>query len=204
MERRDNYRIQASQAKQLFLSYDQQRLIEKLGLRSDESYLYPVFLGSRYRIHRQTADFQRQDGEHWVDGNSFGEVMTLLDMICDSREDRFLTGTLKNMQGFGLQFHQNLLEEGRNPVADFYQSDIPGLRRACEALNGRRITGGDVAYAIELFDGLEIAFRFWEADDEFNASIRYFWDENALMYLKYETMYFAVGFLEQRIRELMT
>ena len=33
--------------------------------------------------------------------------------------------------------------------------------------------------------------------------LRLLWDENALMYLKYETMYFAVGLLRQRFRELM-
>ena len=37
MERVDNYAIQAAQAKERFLTYDQQKLIDKLKLRHDET-----------------------------------------------------------------------------------------------------------------------------------------------------------------------
>ena len=45
--------------------------------------------------------------------------------------------------------------------------------------------------------------QLWFGDEEFPASLRYLWDENALMYLKYETMYFARALLLRRIREKM-
>ena len=60
--RRDNYRIQAEQAKAHFLTYDQEALIRKFGLEWDDRYLYVTFLSSRYRIDRRNADFQRQNG----------------------------------------------------------------------------------------------------------------------------------------------
>ena len=62
---------------------------------------------------------------------------------------------------------------------------------------------GDVSFAFELFDGLRIWLQFWEGDEEFPPRLRFLWDENALQYLKYETMYFAVPLLLQRIRENM-
>lgn len=200
MERRDNYQIQADRAKQLFLRFDQQKLIRKFGLKADATYLYVNFLCKLYRIHRETADISYREGEAWKDGNSFGEVMTLLDLVCDSREDRYLSGRWKDMLSFGRMFHGNLLNE-RDPWAVKFDADPEGLRRACLALNGKLFPQGDVAYAIELFDGLQVVVQLWQSDEEFPPSLRFLWDENALMYLKYETMHFARGLILQRILE---
>ena len=203
MSRPDNYGIQARQAKQRFLTYDQDALIAKLRLEFDETYLYVPMLGTRYRLHRHSGDLQRQSGPLWMDANTFAQVMTLLDLVCDSREDRFLTGRWKNMSAFGLLFHRNLLEGAKDPWAEKFEQNPDLFRRACTALGGRSLNIGDIAYAIELFDGLEIALQLWFGDEEFPASLRFLWDENALMYLKYETMYYAKDLLLERIREHM-
>ena len=60
-----------------------------------------------------------------------------------------------------------------------------------------------MAFALELFDGLKIAIQFWEGDEEFAPRVRYLWDSNALMYLKYETMWFAIGMMQRRILQEM-
>ena len=203
MERKDNYRIQADQAKQRFLTYDQDRLIRKLKAPADAEYIYVRFLTEPYRLDRKSGDIRRRVDDTWVDGNSYGEVMTLLDLVCDSREDRYLSGRWKSMGDFGLMFHKNLLEEKRDKMADLFDRDPEGFRRACEALGGRPIPGSDIGYAVELFDGLEIGVQFWHGDDEFYPRLRYLWDENALQYIRYETMYFAVPLLLERIRERM-
>ena len=202
MERRDNYAVQASQAKEVFLRYDQEALCRKLGLGSDEEYIYAVLLGKRYRIHRTTAGFHRLDGDTWTAADSFGEVMTLLDLICDSREDRYLAGRWKNMLSFGLQFHRDLMG-GPDPTAERFAADPEAFARACEAMGGERLPQGDVGYAIELFDGLKIGIQLWLGDDEFPSALKYMWDENALMYIRYETMYYAVGLLRRWIMEEM-
>ena len=38
-------------------------------------------------------------------------------------------------------------------------------------------------------------------DEEFPPGLRFLWDENALMYIRYETMYYAKGLLLQRLAE---
>ena len=201
MARVNNYLIQAQQAKERFLTYDQQKLIDKFHLEHDETYLYPRLVGRRYRLHRKTGDLQYSTGDGWRDGNSYEEVMTLLDLLCDSRDDRVLSGRWQNMQSFGLQFHRNLLEERRDPTADRFDRNPDRLRRAAEALGAEAITGGDMGYAFELFDGLKIGLLFWHGDEEFFPRIRYLWDANAKQYIRYETMYFAVNLLLRRIRE---
>ena len=201
VEKRDNYQIQAGQAKQRFLTYDQERLIRKLNATADKSYIFVSLLGEPYRLDRKTGDIQRCEGGQWVDGNSFAEVMTILDLVCDSREDRYISGRWKSMGQFGMQFHQNLLEDERDKVADLFDADPESLHRACKAVGGREIPGADISYAVELFDGLEIGVQFWHGDDEFYPRLRYLWDENALQYIRYETMYYAVGLLRQRLSE---
>ena len=203
MARTNNYSLQAQQAKAHFTTYDQNRLIAKLGLHADETYLYPVLLSETYRIHREIGNICRKTEAGWVDANSFEEVMTLLDLVCDSREDRFLSGRWKNMTDFGLMFHRNLLENKVDPWAEKFQADPEGFRRACLALGGKPFSLGDIAYSIELFDGLPVLVQLWFGEEEFPASLRLLWDENALMYIKYETMYFAKALLLQKIEALM-
>ena len=198
----DNYALQAKCAKARFLTYDQEKLILKFALPHDERYLYPTMLGQLHRLSRTTGDLERQTPQGWVDANSFREVMTLLDMLCDSREDRHLSGRWKNMLSFGRMFHQNLLEE-KDPWAEKFQAEPEKFRKACLALGGVAIPQGDIAYAIELFEGLRIGVQLWFGDEEFPPNLRYLWDENALMYLKYETMYFARALLLRRLREEM-
>lgn len=199
MAKPDNYAIQAQDAKNRFLTYDQEKIIEKFHLQADADYLYPVMLGSPYRLCRKTGNLERKEGEVWVNANTFGEVMTLLDMLCDARENRYLAGRYKQQQHFGLMFHQNFAEDRKNPLALAFDEDEAALRRACHALGGKDFPGGDYGCMIELFDGLGIGLLFWHGDEEFAPRQRFFWDENALMWLRYETMYYAVGILQQQL-----
>lgn len=201
MARINNYTIQAEQAKRRFLTYDQAAIIRKFRLKADSAYLYPVMLGRAYRVSRATGDVEKRIAGQWVDGNSFEEVMTLLDMLCDARADRHLSGRWKNMQSFGLLFHRTLLEDQRDPTAERFDREPEVLRLALKALNSLPFPGADIGGAVELFDGLRIAVQFWHADEEFAPRLRYLWDENALQYIRYETMYYAVSLLKDRLTE---
>lgn len=203
MERVDNYLLQARQAKQYFLRYDQDALIAKLKLKADDEYLYVNLLCEPYRIRRDTGDMERCHRGNWVDANSHREVMTILDLVCDSRADRFVTGRWKIMQAFGMQFHSGLLEKERDPWAIRFDRDPESLHRACLALGGKAIPGADICYSIEFFDGLPLCIQFWHGDEEFSPRLRYLWDENADRWLKYETMYFALNLFHARMAEEM-
>ena len=199
MARPDNYALQAQDAKDRFLTYDQNKIIEKFHLKADEDYLYPVMLSCTYRLCRKTGDLQRKEGGVWADANTFGEVMTLLDMLCDAKEHRCLSGRYKQQQHFGLMFHQNFAEDAKNPLALAFDRNEDALRQACRALGARDFPGGDYGCVIELFDGLCIGLLFWHGDEEFAPRQRFFWDENALQWIRYETMYYAVGLLRQQL-----
>lgn len=202
-EKRNNYAIQALQAKKRFLTYDQQELIRRCRLRTDRDYLYTRLLAEDYRIHRQTGDMERLHRGEWVDGNSFHEVMTILDWLCDSRADRYITGRWINVITHGNYFHGSLQEETSDPHAALFDRQPEAFRKACLDMGGEELPGADIGYAIELIDGLRIFVQLWHGDEEFPPRLRCLWDENTTRYLRYETTWFAVGLLMERIRKNM-
>ena len=145
---------------------------------------------------------QRMCDGAWVDGNSFGEVMTILDWLCDSRQDRYVTGRFGNIVSQGPAFHRQL-QEGGDPNAELFSRNPAEFCIACEALGGERVSGADIAYTIELVDGLQILVQLWHGDEEFPAQLQLMWDENATRYIRYETTWYAAGLLISRIREYM-
>ncbi len=203
MEHRDNYALQVRAAQAYFQNYDQEALIRKFSLAHDETYLYFTMAARPYRLRRWDAALEKMVEGLWRDGNSHSEVMTALDVICDAKENRFLTGRWKSMQNFGLQFHRTLLEDRPTREALAFDRDPAGLAQACRTLGGRALPGADVSFALPLLLGLEVCLQFWQGDEEFAPRLYWLWDENALMYIKYETMYFAVNLLLSRLEEEM-
>ena len=197
----DNYQIQLENAQKFFLTYDQETLIRKFRLKNDGDYLYITMFSAPYRLSRKDGTLERFR-DTWENANTFGEVMTLLDILCDSREDRFLTGRWVSTQYFGKHIHAGLLEPEYDALADAFDHHPGALEKACKKLRARPIKGGDEAWAVEVIDGLEIGIFFWHADEEFPAQLRFFWDENAPMYIRYETMHYTIGHLRQLLRSL--
>ena len=66
------------------------------------------------------------------------------------------------------------------------------MRNACISLSGKELEKGDVAFKLNLFPFLPIIIRFWEADDEFPASLQILADRNTLDYMHYVCTYTSV------------
>lgn len=201
MTQRNNYQIQAMQAKKLFLTYDQQELIDRCRLRADGAYLYTRLLSEDYRICRKTGHMERLHNGCWIDGNGFHEVMTILDWLCDSRRDRYITGRWINLINHGHYFHRSLQEDAKDSNAELFDKNPDEFDSACRALGGEKLPGADIGYAIELIDGLRIFVQLWRGDEEFPPRLRCLWDENTARYLRYETTWYAVGLLMERLKE---
>ena len=46
-----------------------------------------------------------------------------------------------------------------------------------------------------MFPFLPVQLRFWDADEEFPAQLRFLWDRNTLKFLHFETVYYVIGHL---------
>lgn len=200
----DNYALAAQQARARFLTYDQSAIAAKSPVTLDETYLYLKVLNRPCRIHRQTGIHAWRIGDTWQESLAFNETLTIFDYLCDAKTNRRLTGEYMAMSNFGLQFHSGLLEQAKATPLELAIDHDPGrLRRACTDLGGVPFPKGDAAYVLPLFPDLPIAIQFWHSDEDFPPQLRYFWDKASLDYLRYETMFYAVGIVTGELRSKM-
>lgn len=197
----NNYELSRDRAQEFFLRFDQNKIIADWQLKHDRCFLYLDFFGRPYRIARETGEIFRQ----W-DGRKAGfqEVLTIFDLLCHPGEDKCPSGnyapvnSLKGVPraaGVGTDFHSG--------AAGIFDSRPDVFRAACIALGAEEVPMGDLGFRFPVFSGLSVILKFYHADEEFPASLTLLWDDHALMYMHYETVFYAAGFLLGAIREEM-
>ena len=198
MGRVSNYELARRQAMQLYLSFDEAEIAERLGLQRDDKGILVSFLGRPYRAERQGGVLRRLwDGAE----GGFGETLTVYDYLCESKRGCHPAGeyvTVGSLQAVVT----STIGGGMNAAAvKWFASDMERARRRCLAMGGRETGQGDLGFAFPVFaGGLDLRLSFWAADEDFPASLRLYWDKNVLDYIRFETTYYAGGFL---LEELM-
>lgn len=200
-----NYDITRDKMRTEFLRYDQQRMISKYGLDHDDDYLYVDFTGHTYRIGRNTGIVEWSDDDfHTVQEGDFNESMILYDILCYAKDDCSLAGTYCMVNSLkGVVHSSGLGDSFYQKQAQKYGGHTDELKKACSVLGERIPMNGDVAAKLYPFSFLPVILQFWEADDEFPANLKFMFDENVLQYMHYETLYYLMGHLVNRINELM-
>ena len=202
MERKNNYEIQAGQARKLFCAHDLDAVARAHGLRTDGDFLYLRLLSEDYRVSRADGYIARRDSGAWLPADGFDETLTIFDLLCDAKPGRRAAGAWKTTLDFGGQVHRG--PDGARIARMRWSCCTTGGRscceRACLRLGGTPMAGADVSFSLPFFEELRIAVQFWHGDDEFAPRLRVLWDANADQYLRYETMYYAIGLLKSRLR----
>ena len=200
-----NYEITRNQMRGEFVKYDQENMIRKFSLRNDASYIYINFMSREYRIDRKTGvvEWSENDFSTIVEAD-YNESMTIYDILCYSRDDcslsgnfcpvNLLKGTVKTSGG-----SSNLFQN----AADSFSGKQKELECVCRVLGEDPGLKGDVAVKLYPFPFLPVILQFWEADDDFPASLNFLFDENILDYMHFETVFFMTGHILKRIGEMM-
>ena len=201
-----NYEKMKNDMAKVFLKYDRETMIRKFDLSYDENFLYLVCLDRNYRISCQTGQVSwSEDGFRTEESAGYNEAMTIYDVLCSSKEDCRLLGEWVNVNSLPAVLGGNLKKGGDffQHAADYFDGKTKELARACEAIGGKKLERGDVAYELALFPFLLVIVRFWESDEEFPASLQILTDKNMLDYMHYETVMFALSHLMSRLKEEM-
>ena len=201
-----NYEKMKQDGQRQFLKYEQEPFIQKFALKHDEKYIYINFLKHEYRVERTSGKVTWSD-DGFVNEKEAGmhEVMTIFDVFCYSEDGCHPSGEFANMhsmsaiKGSSAALGNSFFEKEEQ----FFDKNIDKLAKACEILGGVKSGKGDVAYQIPLFEFLSFAISFWESDEEFPASLQIFVDKNTLQFMHYETMWYAVSHMLDRIKEEM-
>lgn len=206
MEIKSNYDIQAEKCKLEFTKMNHEKIAEKFKLYFDDDYLYIYFLNQKYRLNKGNGNIEKTDDEVNYLPGKFNEIMTILDVFAYSKNELKLSGkwiNVTNLKGVirtgSIVSHIDLFASR----AKNFSGKINALIKVCEKLNGRKINQGDVGYIIDIFEFLPIMFIFYEEDSEFPAECKFLWDENILDYMHYETTFYIVNHIFDRLEELI-
>lgn len=204
-----NYEIFKQQALKRILTFDQEQIIERLSLASDENYIYVKFFGRLYRLNRQNPEMERSDQNRmiWQDASP-NEVLTIGDLFCHTPDPIRLSGTFMSLQSLNRVKSgttQTTLASGMfEKTAQIFDQKMEQLQKACEQLGGIPAGKGDVAYEFPLFEQIHVRFSFYGSDDEFDPQITMLFDSEICNYLFYETLYYVVGIVTDRLVELVS
>ena len=195
----NNYAVQVERARALFCTRDRGAMCARLGLTQTADGDIPLrFLGENYRV--------RPDGTVLTSGGaaaSFGAAMAIYDVLARDNApvlsgDFVPTAALHRIHGTHA-VHEDL----NSPAARRFAGRAAELSAALAARGGRRWGPGDVSYILDVFDFFPVCLRFYDADEEFPASLQFLWDANALDFLYYETLWYVMGELVEDIARVV-
>ena len=204
-ETKSNYDVMRDQMRGEFVKYDQDKMIKKFSLTSDDNYIYLEFIKRPYRIGRQNGVVEwSEDGFVTAVEAGYNESMTIYDVLCYSRDDchlagkfcpsSMLKGTVQS-SGPGSRMFKQTEEE--------FTGKLTELETALDKLGEVIDLKADLAAKINVFPFLPVIMQFWDADDEFPANLKFMFDENIISYMHFETTFFMLGHLIRRIKEMM-
>lgn len=203
LPRKSNYEIMKNQMSAEFVKYDQAKMIEKFGLRSNERYLYIRFVERDYRICRTSGTVTwSEDGFMTESEGDYNEAMTIYDVLCNSKDSCMISGKfspvnmLKNtvqIMNTGGSFFQK--------TADRLAGKTLQLEKTLGRIGKKADVSGDVAAYINAFEFLPILVQFWDADEEFPAVLKFMVDETIQDFMHFETVMFMLVHVAGRILE---
>ncbi|MCD8023297.1 MAG: DUF3786 domain-containing protein, partial [Lachnospiraceae bacterium] len=148
-----NYDITRDQTELRFLKYDQQMMIDKFHLEHDGQYLYIRFVGRDYRINRATGRIEwTEDGFEHVTHAGFNEVLSICDVLCDSKEGCHLSGQFVKVNNLkGTVRSSGLGEDFYGDYAKYFDRRTEAIRYDCEQLGAEKQKILEVTYLLYPF-----------------------------------------------------
>jgi len=219
MKPESNYEVSKQNALERFLTYNQERIIHRLGLQSDDAYIYIEYCKCIYRLDRKKPNLERSNviimggsNDYSAPGfwkeTDFNEALTLCDLLCHTDEPIILSEdyvplqSLNKVQGGSTQ---TTLGKGFfKSTEQFFDGKGKLLRRACESLGGIAAGKGDVAYEIPLFEPIHARFSFYDSDEEFEAKVTIMFPSDICNYLYFETLWYASVTILDRLKALIS
>ena len=202
---KSNYDIQLDNAKQIFLEYDQDMIIKKFHLQSDDLWIYLTYLNTPCRINRKTAEIEEYHSNDWLPCSSYVTNMTIYDLLCFPTCEHIpaLSGQWCAVGTFVMTGVQDTTPYTQK-YAHLFDGRITDLKEACQSLGGilqSRMAGADVTCLINVTSFFPILLQFWEGDEDFDPKIVVMWDNNTEKFLRFETTFFLQKDLLERLKE---
>lgn len=135
----------------------------------------------------------------------FNESMSIYDLLGYAQPTCHASGNMTNMKSLHMKIASTAPSSNdfyRNARIKFVQNPH-ALQAAIRQLGGIPLDKADIAARFPVFDDLTMELHFWMPDEDFDASLQFFWDENVLQYMHYETVWYANNFLIDEIERCL-
>lgn len=171
-----------------FLKMDQEALIEKFQLESDEMAVYLTYFNYKMRIDRFTGVITYVEEPQKIAG--FNTCMDIYNLFHYSIDIPVASGILvpfrqvKRVYPFEAAYKRTVLKT----LQETFSGHVEELKNACEKLGGKPLPQGDVGYQLSVYPFLDMAVYFWDADDEFEAQANMLFDSNITNFLHEENV----------------
>lgn len=200
----DNYDRQVDIGKEIFLEYDQARLIRKFQLKTDARYLYLTYLNTLCRISRETGGIEEYIREQWQECRDYSTVMTIYDLLCFSKGElapvlagqwctvgTFIVAGITKTEGFTGKY------------ARLFDGQLEELQAACKCLGGTLqppMAGADLTCRFAVTDFFPVLLQFWQGDEDFPPKLLILWDRSTDQFMHFETTFYLQGDLLERLK----
>lgn len=216
-----NYEKTKRACAQAFCETDHGALIERFSLEQDADYLYVRFFEQPFRLSKRTGIIERREEceasgapteATWLEAQ-FNEAMTIYDLLGYAHPTCHASKTMINMKSLHTKIAATAprpssiyaAQEARLAALEAQKSGI--LAQAAQAIGGAPLDKADASAQFTVINDLTMQVHLWLPDEDFPASLQFFWDENVLQYMHYETVWYANGFileeLEAQCRKLL-
>lgn len=183
------------QSKERFLKYDQEKMISLFHLPHDEESMHIDFLGQTYTINRKNGELMQ--GERLADLDEMASIYEFLTTATHLPEE---TGDWRSIAALCTNTTDTSLGRYIEYLQPF-EGKLPLMREACQKLGGIPAKKGDVSSLIPVFDGITVWFQYWEADDEFPASVQFLWDASIVDFFRWSILWNIMTCITNRMKE---
>lgn len=184
----DNYEMVCENWRKIFLDMDQEDLLSRFPLESDDQCLRITYYNETYVIVRSTGMvFLEKDPERVL---TFNTIMSIYGLFYYTKEQpRFANQfvpyrQVKRAAPFAPAFQKTVVDI----IAKKFAGKADALERSCITLGGTPVKQGDIGYQIKAFDCIPVQVYFWDEDDEFAAQSNILFDAEITDYLHEESV----------------
>lgn len=187
-QKQSNYDKVIEEWRLRFLKMDQEALIEKFQLESDEMAVYLTYFNHKMRIDRFTGVITYLEEPQKIAG--FNTCMDIYNLFHYSIDIPVASGILvpfrqvKRVYPFEAAYKRTVLKT----LQETFSGHVEELKKACEKLGGKHLPQGDAGYQLSVYPFLDIAVYFWDGDDEFEAQANMLFDSNITDFLHEENV----------------
>lgn len=219
-KKHSNYERFTESGRKLFQGFDQEKIIRHYHLDADDSMISFRYLSFPARILRHTCEVQidspcpsmisseaASPSETGYRKASPGIAMTVYEMLTYSLDGEMPIpsgewASVSRLGGIIGAYHATSLVS--NSDKSLFAGKSDALRKACLAIHGTPAPGNaDVSFILPVFDNFPVWFQFWDGDEEFPVNYQFLLPQNALQFIRYETVWYLIGTIHDCLEDFI-